>query len=140
MALETPTNSSLIMDRGIPLGNSEDIDQRRALHVKIKNKNSEPIPVATVPVQLNPSVLNITSPATPNTEFPITLPTGTAQFRLKSRKLTRMKLAYVLGETVTNYYTLPPGSDFYESFVGSLGMIYLSCDKASQDIELICYA
>lgn len=34
MTTETPSNSALIMDRGIPLGNSEDLDGRRSLHVK----------------------------------------------------------------------------------------------------------
>lgn len=37
---EENANSALIMDRGIPLGNSEDIDGRRALHVKIKNETA----------------------------------------------------------------------------------------------------
>lgn len=37
--------ASLSMDRGLSLGNSEDVDARRALHVKIKNKDDEPITV-----------------------------------------------------------------------------------------------
>jgi len=45
MATEDPTNASLLMDRGLPLGNSEDVDLRRALHVKVKNKGTEPIPI-----------------------------------------------------------------------------------------------
>lgn len=36
------------MDRDSPLGNSEDVDLRRALHVKVKNKSSEPILVSIV--------------------------------------------------------------------------------------------
>lgn len=41
-----PVLSSLLMDRSSPLGNSEDVFQRRALHVKIGNSLSEPIPVS----------------------------------------------------------------------------------------------
>jgi hypothetical protein len=37
--------SNLSMDRGKSLGNSEDVFGRRALHVKIGNKSSEPVPV-----------------------------------------------------------------------------------------------
>lgn len=40
---ETPVLSSLLMDRDTPLGNSEGVDTRRALHTKIKNKPDEPI-------------------------------------------------------------------------------------------------
>lgn len=45
MATEDPTNASLLMDRGLPLGNSLDTVGRRALHVKVRNLVSEPIPV-----------------------------------------------------------------------------------------------
>lgn len=34
---ETPSISSLQMDRGLPLGNSQDVQGRRALHVKNLN-------------------------------------------------------------------------------------------------------
>lgn len=45
MANETPVLSTMLMDRAEPLGNSDDIDNRRALHTKIKNTPSEPISV-----------------------------------------------------------------------------------------------
>lgn len=38
--------SALTMDRGFPVGNTEDIFGRRAHHVKIGNKLTEPVPVA----------------------------------------------------------------------------------------------
>lgn len=40
---ENQSYTSLAMDRDIPLGNSEGVDLRRALHVKIKNNENEPI-------------------------------------------------------------------------------------------------
>ena len=43
-----PDNSALIMDLGIPLGNSEDVFLKQALHVKVGNKPSEPIPTYAV--------------------------------------------------------------------------------------------
>jgi len=38
-------NYSVLMDRGLALGNSEDRFLRRALHVKIANKDNESIPI-----------------------------------------------------------------------------------------------
>ena len=45
MAAEDPAQSALLTDRGLPIGNSEDVFIRRALHVKIGNKPSEAVPV-----------------------------------------------------------------------------------------------
>lgn len=47
LAQETTALSPLYMDRGLPLGNSVDIDSRRALHIKIKNTALEPITVVS---------------------------------------------------------------------------------------------
>lgn len=49
MADESPTNSALSSDRGLPLGNSAGTGGRRRLHVFV-DQNSTPIPV-TDPVQ-----------------------------------------------------------------------------------------
>jgi len=38
-------NSALLMDEGLPLGNTEDRFTRRALHVKIGNQDAEAVPV-----------------------------------------------------------------------------------------------
>lgn len=46
MADETPCVAALTMDRGLSIGNSEDTFGRRAAHVKIGNKITEPIPVS----------------------------------------------------------------------------------------------
>lgn len=45
---EIPASSNLLMDRGIPLGNSLDTLGRRALHTKVTNLTSEAIPVQVV--------------------------------------------------------------------------------------------
>jgi hypothetical protein len=45
MADNQPVVSSLLMDRSSPLGNSDDVFGRQALHVKIGNKSNEPVPV-----------------------------------------------------------------------------------------------
>ena len=50
---ENYTYTALAMDRSEPVGNSIDIFSRRALHVKIGNTASEPIPITTVPGAFN---------------------------------------------------------------------------------------
>lgn len=42
---ETYRISHLQMDRGEPLGNSEDADERRALHTLVRNSPDQPIPI-----------------------------------------------------------------------------------------------
>lgn len=42
---EVKVTAALVMDRSEALGNSEDVDTRRALHVKVKNKLDEPVPI-----------------------------------------------------------------------------------------------
>lgn len=48
MSDETYTLASLVMDRGLPLGNSEDNQGRRAFHTKVLNKPAEPVYVTVV--------------------------------------------------------------------------------------------
>ena len=45
MANETKVLSTLLMDRGEPLGNSTDSFNRRALHTRLGNTSAEPIPI-----------------------------------------------------------------------------------------------
>jgi hypothetical protein len=79
MVTEDPANSALLMDRGLPIGNSEDVFLRRAAHVKIGNKPSEAIPVTMYEVS-GDEVLrfaeNLTSPGAPVTIFSEAVPAG----------------------------------------------------------------
>lgn len=59
---ETPVIAALIMDRSDPLGNSEGVDTRRALHTKIRNSNSEPIPIAAVPIPQTYDAITVAYP------------------------------------------------------------------------------
>lgn len=68
MASEDAVTAPLLMDRSIPLGNSVDVFTRRALHTKIGNSSSEPIPVylstpaaSSSPTNTFDSVTNVAS-------------------------------------------------------------------------------
>lgn len=59
MVNESESNASLAMDRGLPLGNSEDIDGRRAIHVKIKNKLTEAITILVPGVATEATLIQV---------------------------------------------------------------------------------
>jgi hypothetical protein len=67
MADESSVTSYLYMDRTTPLGNSNDVDNRRALHTKVKNSALEAIPVyitsgsSPTPINVFNSVASIPS-------------------------------------------------------------------------------
>lgn len=80
---ESPSNSALLMDRGKPIGNTEDVFGRRAAHVKIGNLPDEPIPVfVTSSTAASESVVSVYGqslavPAnTPTTVLSYTVPSG----------------------------------------------------------------
>jgi hypothetical protein len=76
---EAPGIYRLDMDRGEPLGNSEDTFGRRALHVKIGNKDTESIPVRVVSgsgVAKSFPVTIATTPGTEQTVITETVPVG----------------------------------------------------------------
>jgi hypothetical protein len=78
MSDETPVLASLAMDRGEPLGNSEDNFGRRALHTKIGNSTSEPIPVtnAGIGAELFISAETTTTPGVQQTLITYAIPSG----------------------------------------------------------------
>lgn len=69
MPIDTlPVTAGLIMDRSKPIGNSEGSDDRGRLHVKVSNKDTEPIPVTISDSEPGePFFLDTYTPATPGT-------------------------------------------------------------------------
>lgn len=76
----TPTHSSLVMDRSSEIGNSPGDDDRGRLHVKVSNKQTEPIPVTITdsepgdPFFLDASMLS--TPGIDQTLLSYTVPVG----------------------------------------------------------------
>jgi hypothetical protein len=93
--------STLLMDRGQPLGNSEDSFTRRALHVKVGNKNTEAIPVTITNAP--------TSSATYKNEFnqisavPTSVETLIHSYTIPVGKVFTLTLVEVGGENVATY-------------------------------------
>jgi len=91
MADETPIQADLRMDRSDPLGNSTDVWGRRALHVKIGNRDYEPIPVYITTSnggdEKHFQFAGSTNPGTTQTIFNIATPLG------KRREVHRIVVA-----------------------------------------------
>lgn len=120
MANETKTYTALAMDRAEPLGNSEDNASRRALHTKVLNKATEPVPVYTVEpldngTEINQfsQILNITSGS----------PTLIDSFTIPAGKYFQLKWIAVAGTNIAEYTVKKNGSDLdkaYTYFSGGL--------------------
>lgn len=73
-----------------------------------------------------------------NTEYSKTLPVGTKRFEIKLRALNALlKLAFVSGESGTNYITIPYGASYREEDVriGSR-IIYFQSPTAAMTAEI----
>lgn len=86
----------------------------------------------------NPKVYNIVSPGTANTEFSQALDDTTKQFVIKCRGKGKLKIAFVSGETTTNFITIEKYASLSQMQLDTTGVVlYLSCDLASETIEIL---
>lgn len=132
---EIKTLSALVMDRSDPLGNSEDNLGRRALHVKIGNKPGEPIPIYVGDSGTNPIILNVSAPLA-NTEYQIIMPEKIKNYKIKSRKNTRMKIKFSPGGP---WITVGIGGHWSdENFYDNL-IIYFETEIADNVLEVAAF-
>ncbi len=98
-------------------------------------------PLSSVGIQgaQAPYVLNIAAP-TANTEVTVTIPANAKKYILKPRYTARLQVAYVSGESGTNFFTVDPHCFYSESTltVPPTGLdLYIQSSVASQVLELI---
>jgi hypothetical protein len=79
---------------------------------------NNPLPVeGTLTVSIGglsaPSIIN--TPAPTITEYAIPLPANTKEFKIKMRNAMGMKLAWVSGDTATNFITMHPGTVYHQA-------------------------
>lgn len=86
----------------------------------------------------NPTVFNLSMPVA-NTEYNYTFPAALKQFTLKPRGLSSLKLAYVSGETASNFATVPAGAFYHENAIlrSATLTVYIQANKANETLELI---
>lgn len=91
---------------------------------------------ATVEAGTEPLVYNVSVPLA-NTEVSQTLSSAVKRFTIRVRGNSRLKLAFALGESSTNYITIPPGCTYTEDGLGFSGVLYFQTVKASQVVEIL---
>jgi hypothetical protein len=90
-------------------------------------------------VSFSVQIQNISTPLA-NTEYSYALPANCSGYILKARKICKSRLAFVSGETSTNYYSIGLGGLFEErSSVGGITLYFFS-DVANNIFELIIYS
>ena len=85
-----------------------------------------------------PTIYNVISPATPNTEFSQALSLNTKQFIIRTRGNGTLKIAFNNGESGTNYVTLQKHAVLSQGDLDLTGItLYMQCDKISETIEIL---
>jgi hypothetical protein len=73
-----------------------------------------------------------------NVEYSHSLQDGISQIRIKSREAAKLQLAFKVGESASNYWTIPKGTvDNIDglSFYGKI--LYIQSDKPNTTVEIM---
>lgn len=90
----------------------------------------------------NPLIQNI-SLLLADTEYTITIPSGTKKFAIRSRTgLPKMQLSYIAGQSSSNFITIYPGNIYTENdlLLQASINVYIQSSKASQIIEVVSWS
>jgi len=84
-------------------------------------------------------VITAVAMPTKNTEYPYTFPAGTKRYKIQGRGEGVIKLAFVEGESGTNYWTIFPGSQYEDFNLNDAGSfnIYVQSPMDLQSLEII---
>lgn len=84
------------------------------------------------------TIFNVTM-ALANTEYSQALPSDTKGFVLKSRNASKIKLAYTMGGTSSDYLTINSGFNFSDNNFYSSQTIYFMSSVAGDILEIVAY-
>lgn len=88
----------------------------------------------------NPTIQNTTATLA-GTEYSIVLPANTKRFILRARDSAKLQIAYVSGQTATEYYTVYPGFCLAEDSINKASLtVYFQSSKAGEEIEVKSWA
>jgi hypothetical protein len=74
-----------------------------------------------------------------DTEYSYAFPEETIRFIVQCRELAEMKVAFVSGESGTNYMTIKPGVAYTEEDLRIDAIIYLQSDIAGVTAEILSW-
>ena len=72
-----------------------------------------------------------------NTEFSQLLSDSTKRFTIKVRDAAKLQIAYLPGESGTNFLTIPRGAVYTEDNMSFSGTLYFQADKAGVTVEIV---
>lgn len=140
---EEESSSALQGDRGIPLGNSlsPNVVQgkaRRRLHVFVDQGVLEPIPVTTTTTTITtPIITNVDAPVA-GTEYSYSFQDGSQRFLIQPRTGARLQVAFVAGQSGTQFMSYGPGVTYMEENVILTGVtVYFQLNKPGQTVEIL---
>lgn len=103
--------------------------------VHICNDSTEPVPVEQVGLGTSVKLYNVNVGVT---EVSQALSADTKRFSIRCRGNATLYLAYISGETTTNYLTIGPGVDYEEINLNVTGLtLYIRSSKAGQVAEVV---
>lgn len=92
-----------------------------------------------IPGAESPTVANVDMPSA-TTEYSYLLPDGTKQFLIRTRSGASFQVAYVSGQTGSNYLTISRGSFYSESELTTNNLtVYFQSQEANQTAEIVSW-
>lgn len=92
---------------------------------------------STVVTKQNPSIYNV-SAVNANTEYSQALSSNVNSFIIKTRQYVDLKVAFVSGQSGTNYVRIPKGASYEESGLNATGLVlYFQTSEPNIDIEIV---
>ena len=83
-----------------------------------------------------PVIYNVAVPLA-NTEVSQVLSSSTKSFTIRVRGNARLQLAFAMGDSGTDYLTIPNGGSFTQESISFTGTLYFQTSKASQVVEIL---
>jgi hypothetical protein len=71
------------------------------------------------------------------TEYSQALSTATKRFTIRVRGNSNLQLGFAVGESATNFITIPHGCTYTENELNFSGTLYFQTSKATQIVEIL---
>ena len=91
---------------------------------------------ATIEAGNTPTIYNVSVPLA-NTEVSQALSSSTKRFLIRVRGNANLKMAFTLGDSGSNYITVPHGCSYTEDSINFTGTIYFQTNVAGQVVEIL---
>jgi len=106
--------------------------------VRVNTDPTDPIPVTfSATTTTTPNIWNVSAPLA-GIEYSQALSASVKRFLIKCRDTAQIQLGYGVGESSTDFITIPPGAVYEEKDILSSSLtLYFQTDQAGQTIEIV---